>query len=98
MKISSAVVAASMLALLATQASAQDRQQEQQACENDVYALCGEAIPDQDRIIACLKAHWAKVSHECKTIMANYSRSHRAGRNGNAETMVDPPSMGRDRY
>ena len=94
MKFSSAVLAASMFALLATQATAQDRQQQQQACENDVYALCGEMIPDQDRIVVCLKAHWSKVSHECRSLMANFGKNHRAQNTGN----MDPPSMGRNRY
>jgi hypothetical protein len=48
----------------------------QEACEADVYALCGEAIPDQDRITACLRAHWKKVSKDCRKVMANYGRNH----------------------
>ena len=51
-------------------------QQERQACESDVYALCGDAIPDVERITACLKLHWKNVSRECRAIMASYGRGH----------------------
>lgn len=56
-------------------------QQEQQACQGDVYALCGEAIPDVERITACLRLHWKDVSHECRAVMASYGRNHNGRRN-----------------
>ena len=64
-------------------AVAQDGQEAQQACEGDVYALCGEAIPDRDRIVTCLRSHWNEVSKECRAIMASYGKRHGASRRGN---------------
>ena len=55
-------------------------QQEQQACQSDVYALCGEAIPDVERITACLRLHWKDVSQECRAVMASYGRNHNSRR------------------
>lgn len=64
----------------AQQTDLQRMQDGQQACEADVYALCGEAIPDVDRITACLRAHWKDVSQACRKVMANYPRRHRQRR------------------
>jgi len=57
-----------------------DMQAEQQACEGDVYALCGQFIPDTDRITACLRSRWKDVSPSCRTVMANYGRNHNGRR------------------
>jgi hypothetical protein len=59
----------------------QEMQQQQMACGNDVYTLCGEAIPDRDRITACLKKHWKDVSADCKSTMENYGK-HRGRKRG----------------
>jgi hypothetical protein len=59
----------------------QDMQAEQQACEADVYALCGEFIPDVDRITVCLRSHWKDVSHSCRAVMASYGRNHKGQAN-----------------
>lgn len=61
-------------AAAAQQPDPQQMEDEQQACEADVYALCGEAIPDVDRITTCLRAHWKDVSQACRTVMAKYPR------------------------
>lgn len=55
----------------------QQFQQQQMACEADVYALCGQAIPDQNRIVGCLRANWSKVSKTCRSVMTNYERDHK---------------------
>jgi hypothetical protein len=84
------ILAALLLGGAATQASAQSQKYQpqaagqsqgygeaQQACEGDVYKLCGQAIPDQDRIVACLRKKWSGVSKECRKAMANYSKHPR---------------------
>lgn len=96
MKFSSAIFAAGLPVLLCTQASAQPMQQqqqapgdmqvEQQACQDDVYALCGQAIPDQNRIASCLRQNWSKVSPRCRSVMASYGKRHNGntGHNGSS--------------
>jgi hypothetical protein len=77
MKTCFAILAAMMVALFFTGAIAQE-QDEQQACQGDVFALCGEAVPDRGLITACLRKRWSEVSHECRSVLANYGRRHGA--------------------
>lgn len=92
MKISAAIFAALTIAVLATTAMADDAtevQEEQQACGNDVYTFCGDAIPDHDRIAACLKKHWKEISKECRTVMINYRHKHHGKHKDHAATGQD---------
>ena len=54
----------------------------QQACGNDAFSLCGDAIPDRGRIEACLRRNYSRVSSDCKAYMASFGKSHRAARSG----------------
>ncbi|MEJ2623897.1 MAG: hypothetical protein P8Z80_04955 [Pseudolabrys sp.] len=69
------IMAALMLLAVSVPAMAQS-QDDRQACEGDVYALCGDKIPDQDEIVACLRKHWRKVSKECRHVMINYNKTY----------------------
>lgn len=44
------------------------RQKAEQACYDDVNKLCGDAIPDEDRIKACMKLHRAQLSPKCRAV------------------------------
>lgn len=70
------LLAAFMLALPAAPVWAQS-QEAQQACEGDVYDLCGDKVPDRDAIEACLRKKFSKVSKECRHFMEAYSKSKR---------------------
>ncbi|GAC1334523.1 MAG: hypothetical protein NVSMB26_17390 [Beijerinckiaceae bacterium] len=48
--------------------------QDQQACEPDVSRLCGQFIPDVDRIVGCLKARRAQLSPACRAVMTPKGR------------------------
>lgn len=77
MKMPLPLIPALVVAFVSTTAladDAADMQAEQQACQDDVYTYCGEEIPDHDRIAACLKKHWGKISKECRTVMINHGR------------------------
>ena len=52
----------------------------QQACGNDAFSLCGDAIPDRGRIEACLRRNFSRVSPACRRYMASYGRTHRVAR------------------
>ena len=87
MKFTPAIFAAVVLtAAFAASAGAQQQQPdnnmqvEQLACQDDVYALCGEAIPDQQRIEKCLRKNLSKVSHKCRDVMASFRKRHRGHR------------------
>lgn len=40
--------------------------EEQQACTGDAFRLCGSAIPDVDRVTACMAQRKAELSPGCK--------------------------------
>ena len=44
------------------------RQQAEHLCYGDVQKLCNDAIPDEDRIKACMKVHHAQLSPACAAI------------------------------
>jgi hypothetical protein len=54
-----------------TAAHAQDDRgtlQQQLACTPDVFRLCGEQIPDANRIVACLRQNTPQLSEACRTV------------------------------
>ena len=70
-------VAFAFLALAPVAASA-ETQEEQQACMDDAFNVCGHAIPDRDRVGACLAQNLNRISSACRTVMLRYSRPARA--------------------
>src|ERR1700712_5831074 len=43
--------------------------EQQQACQPDVMRLCGNFIPDVDRIVACLKYNEPYLNPACHDVM-----------------------------
>ena len=50
-------------------ASAQGTPEQQDACRPDVFRLCGNFIPDVDRIVACLKGNEPQLSEACHDVL-----------------------------
>jgi len=42
--------------------------EQQMACTPDVWRLCGEQIPDVDRIVACLRRNTPQLSEPCRAV------------------------------
>jgi hypothetical protein len=42
--------------------------EQQMACTPDVWRLCGAAIPDVDRIVACLRQNTSSLSDGCRAV------------------------------
>ena len=42
--------------------------EQQMACTPDVFRLCGAAIPDENRIVACLQANAPQLSAPCRAV------------------------------
>lgn len=40
--------------------------EQQQACTNDAFRLCGSDVPDVDRITACMIRNKSQLSPECR--------------------------------
>lgn len=76
MKIKIAVAGAFATAFLALApvAAAAETQEEQHACMNDAFSVCGDAIPDRDRVAACLAHNIQRISSACRTVMQRYSK------------------------
>ena len=52
-------------------------QAEQEACTPDVFSLCSAYIPNEDPILACLKAKRAQLSPACAGVLFPPRRSRR---------------------
>ncbi|HXO68821.1 MAG TPA: hypothetical protein VN838_07650 [Bradyrhizobium sp.] len=46
--------------------------EQQAACQPDVMRLCGQFIPDVDRIVACLKYNEPNLNPACHDVMFPY--------------------------
>jgi len=42
--------------------------EQQMACTPDVFRLCGEKIPDVNRIVACLRQNTPQLSGACRAV------------------------------
>lgn len=49
-----------------------DSADEQQACMNDAFQFCGDAIPDRSKVFYCLVNNRHQISAACHSAMAAY--------------------------
>jgi hypothetical protein len=49
-----------------------DPQQDQQACMQDAQVICGQFIPDRERVAHCLIAHKRRVSPACRAALKHF--------------------------
>jgi hypothetical protein len=66
-----AVLGLAAAAAAGTAALAQEHRgtlEQQMACTPDVFRLCGAAIPDENRIVACLQANTPQLSSPCRAV------------------------------
>ena len=70
------LIGAAAIAIMAQAAQAQtqaapqaDRAAQEAACSGDATRLCGEAIPDEQKIAACLRANRTKISPACQAML-----------------------------
>jgi len=53
--------------------------EQQQLCSDDAMRLCGEFVPDVDRITACMRKQISQLSKGCKSVFrANKSEASAA--------------------
>lgn len=55
-------------------AATAESQDEQMACMIDAFNVCGHAIPDRERVAACLAQNIRKLSPACRTVMLRYNK------------------------
>ena len=63
-------VVGAMLAGMA--GAAAETPEQRQACTNDAFALCSDAMPDRERVFACLAAKQTMLSPLCREGMAPF--------------------------
>lgn len=67
--------------------------EQQMACTPDVFRLCGAAIPDENRIVACLQANTPVLSPPCRAVFES-SDSANVPPPRNAPQPLPPPRRG----
>lgn len=68
-----AVIALTVLGLtLSSLAAKADAQSDQQACMQDAQIICGQFIPDRERVAHCLIAHRSRVSPACRAALKHF--------------------------
>jgi hypothetical protein len=61
-------------ALMSLPAAAQGTPEQRAACENDAMRLCGDFVPDERRITACMSAKRRYLSPGCRRVFDSSRR------------------------
>ena len=54
--------------------------EQQMACTPDVWRLCGDAVPDVSRIVACLRQNTPQLSSNCRAVFETSAEQQQAYR------------------
>jgi hypothetical protein len=69
------VATAFVLTVIAFSAPAHSyTEEERMACQDDAYRLCGQAIPDEEKVKACLIANMSKLTPACRRMFQRPQR------------------------
>jgi hypothetical protein len=49
-----------------------NQQEDQNACMQDAQTVCGQFIPDRERVAHCLIANSRKISPACRAALKNF--------------------------
>jgi len=55
-------------------ASARAEEPNSDACMQYAFSICGQFIPDRERVAACLISNRSKVSPACRSALAHFRR------------------------
>ena len=69
--------------------------EQQMACTPDVFRLCGAAIPDANRIVACLRSNTPVLSAPCRAV---FESSDSANNPPPSQPQPVPPPVRRYQY
>jgi hypothetical protein len=58
--------------LVSVAAALAETPEERQACTDDAFRVCQQAIPDRDRVFACLIQNSAALQPLCRSALAPY--------------------------
>jgi hypothetical protein len=80
-------------AVTTSPALAFDQAAAQQACGNDVDALCADAVPDHKLIAACMQRHIKQVSAGCRQFMAASDAEMKREKRATSRATVAPSDV-----
>jgi hypothetical protein len=73
MKIRMTLALATFCLALAPAAVCADEQQNKVACMSDALTVCGQFIPDRERVAACLFSNRNRISVACQDALRGYN-------------------------
>jgi hypothetical protein len=73
MKFSTAIAVSLLCLTLAPLGARADEQSDQQACMGDAMSICGQFIPDRERVGACLVSNRSRISPACRAAVAHFN-------------------------
>ena len=73
MKISTIIALSALCLAFAPLGAKADEQSDQPACMNDALTICGQFVPDRDKVGACLFSNRSRISPACRTAMQRYN-------------------------
>lgn len=68
-----------LVLLTGTPALAQGTPEQRAACEDDAMRLCGQFVPDVQRITACMHGKRRYLTARCRAVFDSGSKRRRAG-------------------
>jgi hypothetical protein len=66
------------IALSGTRFAVAENEEGRQACTNDAFQFCGDAMPDRERVFRCLEARKHQISAACRANMPGTPAPERA--------------------
>jgi hypothetical protein len=92
-KILGLITAVALTASAQTSAFAQGTEQQREACTPDAFRLCGQFMPDADRVEVCLRNAGPKLSRACYVVFnpPRDDAASRVARRRNAPPQSPPP-------
>ncbi len=54
------------------QRNQQQEQQNQDACMGDAMTICGQFVPDREKVAACLLSNKHRISAACRTLLSHW--------------------------
>lgn len=81
-------IAIAVVSALLTASAAAETPEERQACIGDAFRICWSAIPDRDRVTACMVENKSQLGPACRAVMARYSRDDVAEETRNPRRLI----------
>jgi hypothetical protein len=72
MRLSAAAVGLAILGIAFSSAAAPAEESGNYACVQDAMSICGQFIPDRERVAACLISNRQRVSPACRSALTHF--------------------------